>query len=116
MKLNSQLNSASSLIIQSIKSSASTKCAYFIFDSRDSRNELQSFDGLLRSIAYQLSCHLDQIPQVLLSIYKDHGYGTTAPSHDALRKIITVALGCITETTIVVDAADESVDRDQVLK
>ena len=55
------------------------------------------------------------MPEALLSIYKDHGSGTTAPSHDALRKIITLALGCVTETAIIVDAADESVDRDQVL-
>ena len=114
-KPNSPLSPISSSIIQSVKSVTHIACAYFIFDSRDSRNVLQSFDGMLRSIAYQLTCHFDQMPEAILSIYKDHGSGTTAPSHDSLRKIISLSLGCIPETAIIIDAADESVDRDQVL-
>jgi len=114
--LNSPLSPISSSIIQSVKSITHIACAYFIFDSRDSRNILQSFDGLLRSIAYQLACHFDGIPEALLFSYKDHGYGTTTPSHDALRKIIALALGCITEAAIIINAADESIDRDQVLE
>jgi NACHT domain len=100
------MNSSAS-IIKSIKQNDSATCAFFFFDRRSAQVSLQSYDGLLRSIAYQLCAKLEAFPGILMSSYHNCGSGTIPPSRDALQQICTAALEHLQEAFIVVDALDE---------
>jgi hypothetical protein len=100
------MNSSAS-IIKSVKQNDITTCAYFFFDRRDAQALLQSYDGLLRSIAYQLCVDLEEFPGILMRSYQNCGSGTTPPSRDALQQICTAALLNLQETFIIIDALDE---------
>ncbi|KAF8239488.1 hypothetical protein L208DRAFT_54612 [Tricholoma matsutake] len=101
-------------IIKSIVQSDNTTCTYFFFDSRDAQASLQSYDCLLCSIAYQLCVHLDTLPGILVTGYKNCGSGTTLPSRDVVQKICTSALQHLPETFIIINALDECSEISQV--
>ena len=97
----------SASIIKSILQSSNSTCAYFFFDSRDGQASLQSYDGLLRSVTYQLCVRLDTLPDVLVTCYKNCGSGATLPSRDDVQQICSSALHHMPETYIIIDALDE---------
>jgi hypothetical protein len=100
------MNSSAS-IIKSIVQSSNTACTYFFFDSRDAQALLQSYDGLLRSITYQLCVHFDTLPGILVTAYKNCGSGATLPSRDYVQQICRFALQHLPEAFIIIDALDE---------
>jgi len=106
--------SFSASIIKSVLQSENTTCTYFFFDSRDAQASLQSYDGLLRSIAYQLCVHLDTLPGILVTGYKNCGSGTSLPSRDVVQQICSSALQTLPETFIIIDALDECTEISQV--
>ena len=107
------MNSSAS-IIKSVGQSDNIVCTYFFFDSRDAQASLQSYDGLLRSIAYQLCVHLDTLPGVLVKAYKNCGSGTTMPSRDDVQQICCSAVQQLPEAFIIIDALDECNEIGQV--
>jgi hypothetical protein len=107
------MNSSAS-IIKSVVQSDNTICTYFFFDSRDAQASLQSYDGLLRSITYQLCVHLDTLPGTLVTGYKNCGSGTTLPSRDVVQQICSSALQHLPEAFIIIDALDECNEISQV--
>ena len=111
------MNSSAS-IIKSIAQSNNTACTYFFFDSRDDQRSLQSFDGILCSITYQLCVqlcvHLDALPAVLVTAYKNCGSGATLPSQDDVHQICSFALQHFPEAFIIIDALDECNELGQV--
>jgi hypothetical protein len=100
------MNSSAS-IIKSVVQSDNNACTYFFFDSRDAQASLQSFDGLLRSITYQLCVCLDTLPGILVKGYKNCGSGTSLPSRAVVQQICCTALQYLPETFIIIDALDE---------
>jgi NACHT domain len=106
----------SASIIKSVVQSDNTTCAYFFFDSRDAQASLHSYDGLLRSITYQLCVHLDTLPGILVTGYKNCGSGTTLPSRDVVQQICSSVLQHLPEkeTFIIIDALDECNEISQV--
>ena len=117
MKGHNYVNSSAS-IIKSIVQSNNTARTYFFFDSRDAQALLQSYDGLLRSITYQLCVqlcvHLDTLPTVLVTAYKNCGSGATLPSRDDVQEICNFALQHFPEAFIIIDALDECNEIGQV--
>ena len=107
------MNSSAS-IIKSIVQSDNTACTYCFFDSRDAQASLQSYDGLLRSITYQLCVHLDTLPGKLVTAYKNCGSGATIPSRDLVQQICSSALQHLQEAFIIIDALDECNEIGQV--
>jgi hypothetical protein len=107
------MNSSAS-IIKSVVHSGNTTCAYFFFDSRDAQALLQSYDGVLRSIALQLCGHLDPLPGILITAYKNCGSGTIVPSRAIVQQICRSALQLLPETFIFIDALDECNEISQV--
>ena len=107
------MNSSAS-IIKSVVQSDNSTCTYFFFDSRDAQASLQSYDGLLRSITYQLCVCLDTLPGILVTGYKKCGSGTTLPSRDVVQQICSSALQHLPETFIIIDALDECNEISQV--
>jgi hypothetical protein len=112
-KVHDYMNSSAS-IIKSVIQNDSTTCTYFFFDRRDAQASLQSYDGLLHSITLQLCLHLDALPGILVSTYKNCGSGTILPSRDIIQQICSSALQHLPETFIILDALDECNEIDQV--
>ena len=107
------MNSSAS-IIKSVVNSDNTTCTYFFFDNRDAQASLQSYDGLLRSITYQLCVRLDTLLGDLVTAYKNCGSGTTLPSQDVVQQICSSAIQHLPETFIIIDALDECNEISQV--
>jgi len=108
------MNSSASIIKSIVQSDSATR-TYFFFDSRDGQASLQSYDGLLRSITYQLCVRLDTLPGILVTTYKDCGSGTTVPSRDDVQQICISALQQLPEAFIIIDALDECNEIGQVV-
>jgi hypothetical protein len=107
---------SSASIIKSIVQvqSNNSSCTYFFFDNRDAQASLQSYDGLLRSITYQLCTCLDTMPGILVTGYKKCGSGATLPSRDLIQQICSSALQHLPEVFIIIDALDECNEISQV--
>ncbi|KAF8233620.1 hypothetical protein L208DRAFT_1265881 [Tricholoma matsutake] len=88
--------------------------AYFFFDSRDAQGSLQSYDGLLHSITYQLCDHLDTFPDILMASYKNSHSGTTPPSGNDVEQICTSVLQQLPETSVIINALNECTEIDKV--
>jgi NACHT domain len=117
MKVHNYMNSSAS-IIKSLVQSNNTARTYFFFDSRDAQASLQSYDGLLRSITYQLCVQLcvdlDTLPSILVKAYKNCGSGANLPSRDDVQQICSFALQHFPEAFLIIDALDECNEIGQV--
>src|ERR1700733_13431877 len=94
---------SSASIIKSIQDTSSASCAYCFFNSRDGQASLQSYDGLLRSITYQLCVCLDTFPDILITSYQNCGSGVVQPSQDVMQQICIAAVQNLAETFIIID-------------
>ena len=104
----------SASIIDSIVQNDNIPCTYFFFDSRDAQVSLQSYDGLLRSITYQLCVCLDTLPGILVTTYKKCGSGANLPSRAAVQQICQTVLQHLPEAFVIIDALDECNEIGQV--
>ena len=89
--------------------------AYFFFDGRDSRKELQLHNTLIRSLISQFSdTRHGGITEKLVDLYKSCGE-TQQPSDEELQNVLRDILDRFSQAYIVVDALDECTDREKTL-
>src|ERR1700761_6464233 len=82
-------------------------CAFFLFDSRDGQEHLQTCHSLICSITYQLCSKHNVFTDVIMKTYSSCGSGTTPPSHPSLKKILIDTIQHLSSVFIVIDALDE---------
>ena len=97
------------------KAHASFACAYFFFDGRDSRKQLQTHESLIRSLIMQFSDQCDGLPVALVELYRSCNNGHQEPSPDALQSTLQTILGGFKQTYIIIDSLDECTEREMLL-
>ena len=106
---------SSSIIDKLPKSTESLGIAYFFFDGRDSRKELQLHNSLIRTLISQLSdTRHGGISGKLADLYKSCGE-SEQPSDEELQNVLRDILDRFSQTYIVIDALDECTDREKTL-
>jgi len=109
----------SSSIIEYLKNRKKGHVAYFFFDGRGSRQELQLHHQLLRSLIIQLAGHCGAgIPLALVDLHKQCGNGHQEPSLNDLQGALQLILkeNFPLQTYIVIDALDECTEQEKTLK
>ena len=103
------------IIDQLPKASGSLGIAYFFFDGRDSQNELQLHNKLIRTLISQLSdARHGGITEKLADLYKSCGE-VQQPSDEQLQNVLRDILDRFSRAYIMIDALDESADREKTL-
>ena len=107
----------SSSIINDIRSHCEDKtgsaCAYFYFDFRDERK--QQPENLIRSILHQLLAARPDVPVELNNLFIRCHEGSQLPTCDDMILVLRSVITRFTQVYIVVDALDESQDREILL-
>jgi hypothetical protein len=89
--------------------------AYFFFDGRDSQNELQLHNKLIRTLVSQLSdTRHGGINEKLADLYKRCGE-RQEPSDEQLQNVLRDILDSFSQAYIMIDALDECTDREKTL-
>jgi hypothetical protein len=91
-------------IIELQRENASVHYAHFFFDGRDSQDDLQLHDKLVRSLVWQLALQCDGIPVALVELY---GCGNQQPSTSSLEDVLHRIIDGLHSTYIVIDSLDE---------
>jgi hypothetical protein len=90
--------------------------AYFFFDGRDSQNELQLHNKLIRTLISQLSdTRHGGMTEELANLYKRCGE-VQQPSDEQLQNVLHDILDRFSHTYIMIDALDECTERKKTLK
>ncbi|KAH7903273.1 hypothetical protein BJ138DRAFT_1168378, partial [Hygrophoropsis aurantiaca] len=97
----------------STRSGASSACAYFFFDGRDSREEFQLHRKLIRSLIKQFTSRLPSIPPSLKRLY---GTGDHQPSLPDMEKTLDEILDHFRDAFIVIDSLDECSEKRDLLR
>ena len=106
---------SSSIIDKLPKPTESLGVAYFFFDGRDSRKELQLHNKLIRALISQLSdTRHGGITEKLADLYKFCGK-YQQPSDDELQNVLRDILDRFSQAYIIIDALDECTDREKTL-
>jgi hypothetical protein len=87
--------------------------AYFYFDFNDTTKQRTS--QMLRSVIGQLCCRRGDIPAELHELYKRNDVGQRQPTHQQLIEMLHV-LTKDSPTYIIMDALDESSEREELLE
>ena len=88
---------------------------YFFFDGRDSQNELQLHNKLIRTLISQLSdTRHGGITEELADLYKHCGE-VQQPSDEQLQNVLRDILDNFSQVYIMIDALDECTDREKTL-
>ena len=87
---------------------------YFYFDFNDT--EKQDCGKALRSITTQILAQYPQIPDSLLQLYKDSSVRGEQPRNAALVTSVRRIFEQLGESYIILDALDESKDREELLE
>ena len=109
----------SSSIIEYLQDRNEAHVAYFFFDGRDSRQELQLHHQLMRSLLIQLAGHCGaEIPLALVDLYKQCGNGHKEPPFNDLQKALQLIVKELFPflAYIVIDALDECTEQEKTLK
>lgn len=88
--------------------------AYFYFDFKDQQK--QGPDSMVRSLIYQLSHRFVSMPVELERLYESCAKGDIQPHPDALLTILQPVFQTFLHTFIIIDALDECVQREDLLK
>ena len=89
--------------------------AYFFFDGRDSQNDLQLHNKLLRTLISQLSdSRHGGITEKLADLYKYCGE-VQQPSDEQLQNVLRDILDGFSQSYIIIDALDECTEREKTL-
>ena len=111
-------NYYSSTIIEDVinycQSKPTSIVTYFYFDFNDI--EKQDYGKVLRSITAQILAQCSQIPDPLLRLYKDSVYRREQPRYAALLTSVRRIFEQLGESYIILDALDESRDREELLE
>ena len=103
------------IIDQLPEPSDSLGIAYFFFDGRDSQNELQHHNKLIRTLISQLSdTRHGGITERLADLYKRCGE-VQQPSDEQLQNVLRDILDKFSEAYIMIDALDECTERETTL-
>ena len=106
---------SSSIIDKRPEASESLGIAYFFFDGRDSQNDLQLHNMLIRSLISQLSdTQHGGITEKLADLYKRCGK-VRQPSDVQLQDVLRDILDRFSNAYIMIDALDECTDRERTL-
>ncbi|KAF8160167.1 ankyrin repeat-containing domain protein [Pholiota molesta] len=100
-------------IIQLHRENNSITYGYFFFDGRDSQNDLQLHDKLIRSLILQISLQCDGIPAALVQLY---GHGYQQPSTNSLEDTLYRIIDGLDLAYIVIDSLDECIEREKMLR
>lgn len=87
---------------------------YFYFDFNDT--EKQDYGKVLRSITAQILAQCPQIPDPLLRLYQDRFSRREQPRNAALLTVLRRSFERLGESYIILDALDESKDREGLLE
>ena len=87
---------------------------YFYFDFNDT--EKQDYGKVLRSITAQILAQCPQIPDPLLRLYQDRFSRREQPRNAALLMVLRRSFERLGESYIILDALDESKDREELLE
>ncbi|KAF9480554.1 hypothetical protein BDN70DRAFT_856548, partial [Pholiota conissans] len=90
----------------------SVACVYFFFDGRDSQQDFQQHDKLIRSLIRQLCAYCDGIPSALVQLY---GQGHQQPRIRSLQDTLHLLLEGFDSVYIVIDSLDECIEREKML-
>lgn len=105
---------SSSIIDKLPQPTQSLGVAYFFFDGRDGRTELQLHNNLIRSLISQLSdARHGGIPENLEKLHDK--YKDQQPLDDELQEVLRHILNAFSSAYIVIDALDECTDRQKTL-
>ena len=97
------------------EASESLGIAYFFFDGRDSQQELQLHNKLIRTLISQLSdSRHGGITEQLAHLYKRCGE-LQQPSDEQLQNVLRDILDNFSQVFIIIDALDECTDREKTL-
>lgn len=111
-------NYYSSTIIEDVinycQSKPTSIVTYFYFDFNDS--EKQDYEKVLRSITAQILAQCPQIPGPLLRLYVDSFSGYEQPKNAALLTSVRCIFEQLGESYVILDALDESKDREELLQ
>jgi hypothetical protein len=114
----SLINLYSSTIVEHIleycKPDPAVAVVYFYFDFNDAQK--QRHENLLRSLVLQLSMQSPQIPEALNTLFNSSQDGQQQPTFSGLRSTLQQILGDFSQTCIILDALDETSDRNELLK
>lgn len=107
----------SSTIIEAIFNHCSNNSffalVYFYFDFNDA--EKQRPESMIRSLIVQLSLQCISVPQTLESLYTTCTNGKRQPAQHSLLATLHQVIEGFQETYLVIDALDESSDRNELL-
>lgn len=112
----SELNSAASLhhILQHKERYPDTLVGYFYFDFND--REKQSSTKAIRSLLFQYALQVGDIARELERLYQKCSSGQQQPAEDAIHSLLREAIARPEEKHIVLDALDECIDREGLLR
>ena len=106
---------SSSIIDKLPEATESLGIAYFFFDGRDSQNELQLHNKLIRALISQLSdTRHGGITEILADLYKRCGE-VQQPSDEQLQNVLRSILDRFSQAYIMIDALDECTDRKKTM-
>ena len=106
---------SSSIIDKLPEATESLGITYFFFDGRDSQNELQLHNKLIRTLISQLSDRRHGgIAEKLADLYKRCGE-VRQPSDEQLQNVLRDILDRFSQAYIMIDALDECTDREKTL-
>jgi hypothetical protein len=91
-------------------------CAYYFFDGRDGRKELQTVASLIRSLIRQFSTPYGGLPATLTKLFHSCHDGGSQPTVKSLQSTLILILDAFDDVYIVLDALDECAERKDLLK
>ena len=101
------------VIFNHCSNKSSLAVLYFYFDFNDA--EKQRPESIIRSLIIQLSLQCISVPQAMESLYATCTNGLRQPAYDSLLATLHQMMGVFQETYLIIDALDESLDRDVLL-
>lgn len=107
---------SSSIIARVIELDKEAPIAYFFFDGRGGRDDLQLHDELIRSLVWQLSLQPDGgILGDLADLYRSYKSGSKQPTTDSLQDTLHAIVKRLSSVHIIIDSLDECTTRDKNL-
>lgn len=102
--------------ISELDKASNASNAYFFFDGRDGRDDLQLHDKLVRSLIWQLSLQSDGgILDNLADLYRLCKSGSEQPTPNSLQDTLHMIIQRLYSVFIIIDSLDECTTRDETL-
>ena len=105
-----------STILDDLNGAQADSCCFLYFFFAFSHEEKRHLDNMLRSLAFQLYAQFTDCHKVLDSLFASHEDGQKQPTTDSLSKCVYTMMRLPKKVQIVLDALDECVGRNELLK